>query len=243
VHYWITVNEPGIFSFNAYFKKRWPPQGNGYLLSFRAQRHIIAAHKRAAAAIKKMDPRALVGVAENVADFESAGGLVNGFVRFGAEYLWSSYFLNHVHRTLDFLGVNYYFHNRFDGGWNKNANAVISDFGWEVYPQGLYNVLMRLSRYKLPVIITENGVADARDAIRGKFIEEHLVWMKKAMEDGADVRGYLHWSLLDNFEWDSGFWPRFGLVEVDYKTMERRIRPSALRYKTIIEEWDATIGK
>jgi beta-glucosidase/6-phospho-beta-glucosidase/beta-galactosidase len=60
------------------------------------------------------------------------------------------------------------------------------------------------------------------------------VW--KAIQDGVDVRGYLHWSLLDNFEWDKGFWPRFGLVKIDYKTKERTVRKSAMLYKEIIEQ-------
>jgi beta-glucosidase/6-phospho-beta-glucosidase/beta-galactosidase len=63
--------------------------------------------------------------------------------------------------------------------------------------------------------------------------------VKRAINEGADIRGYFHWSLLDNFEWDSGFWPRFGLVEVDYRTLERKIRPSAWAYKKIIETWQA----
>ena len=58
----------------------------------------------------------------------------------------------------------------------------------------------------------------------------------KAINEGVNVRGYLHWSLMDNFEWDKGFWPRFGLVEVNYKSLERKIRPSALEYKKIIED-------
>lgn len=80
-------------------------------------------------------------------------------------------------------------------------------------------------------------MADAKDEKREWFIAEHLTWVRKAIDAGADVRGYFHWSLLDNFEWDKGFWPRFGLVEIDYHTFERKIRPSALAYKKIIENW------
>jgi beta-glucosidase len=94
-----------------------------------------------------------------------------------------------------------------------------------------------LKKYKLPIYITENGLPDIRDEKRAQFIGDHLLFIKKAMNEGVDVRGYLYWSLLDNFEWDSGFWPRFGLVEVDYRTLERKIRPSALVYKKIIETW------
>jgi beta-glucosidase len=92
-----------------------------------------------------------------------------------------------------------------------------------------------LRRYERPIFITENGLADARDANRAWFIAVTLQNVARAIQKGADVRGYFHWSLLDNFEWDKGFWPRFGLMEVDYKTLERKIRSSAWEYKKIIE--------
>lgn len=101
--------------------------------------------------------------------------------------------------------------------------------------QGIYQILKNLKKYNLPVYITENGVADSSDKDRGLFIADHLSWMRKAIREGADVRGYFHWSLLDNFEWDKGFWPRFGLVEVDRKTLQRNVLLSALIYKKIIE--------
>ena len=95
----------------------------------------------------------------------------------------------------------------------------------------------------MPIYILENGLADADDSMRAKFIKDHLHWIHKAIQEGVDVRGYFYWSLLDNFEWDKGFWPRFGLVEVDYSaqggsasggnTMERRIRKSAWEYAKI----------
>src|SRR5438309_1349262 len=83
-----------------------------------------------------------------------------------------------------------------------------------------------LKKYNKPIFITENGLADARDSQRAWAITQHTKWIGEAIKEGIDVRGYFHWSLLDNFEWSDGFWPRFGLVEVDYKTMERKIRPS-----------------
>mgnify|MGYP001603657073 FL=1 len=108
-------------------------------------------------------------------------------------------------------------------------------------------ILINLTKYKKQIFITEIGLADAKDNKRADFIREHLKWIKKAMgtngskgkergSNGANVRGYFHWSLLDNFEWDKGFWPRFGLVEVDYNTMQRKIRSSAYQYKKSINE-------
>ena len=82
----------------------------------------------------------------------------------------------------------------------------------------------------------ENGIADADDKLRVDFIRDHLYYVHQAMAEGVDVRGYFYWSLFDNFEWDKGFWLRFGLVEVDYKTMERKIRQSAWEYAKITKE-------
>ena len=85
----------------------------------------------------------------------------------------------------------------------------------------------------MPIIVSENGLADASDSQRARFLLDHLAWLHRAIEEGADVRGYLHWSMLDNFEWAAGFGPRFGLAEVDYTTFERTLRPSAATYGTI----------
>jgi len=88
----------------------------------------------------------------------------------------------------------------------------------------------------VPVYVTENGIADAQDAKRGPFIVRHLSELARALADGTDVRGYFHWSLMDNFEWADGYSPRFGLVEVDYRTQERRVRESARTYARIARE-------
>ena len=105
--------------------------------------------------------------------------------------------------------------------------------GWEIYPKGIYHRLIELKKFKKPIYVTENGIADSKDELRDKFIKEHIRWVWQAIHDGADVRGYMYWSLLDNFEWAKGFKPRFGLVEVDFETFARKIRPSALEYAKI----------
>jgi beta-glucosidase len=88
----------------------------------------------------------------------------------------------------------------------------------------------------VPLLVTENGLADATDAQRPRFLLDHLAWTHRAIADGADVRGYLHWSLIDNFEWAFGFGPRFGLAEMDYATFARTPRPSAHLYARIARE-------
>jgi len=104
---------------------------------------------------------------------------------------------------------------------------------WEIYPEGIYHVLKDLGKFKKPIFITENGIADGKDELREKFIKEHLRWVWQAIHDGVDVRGYMYWSLLDNFEWAEGYRPKFGLVDVNLETFERKIRPSALEYAKI----------
>ena len=97
----------------------------------------------------------------------------------------------------------------------------LTDMGWEIYPEGIYYVLKYLQKFNKPIIVLENGLADAEDKYRADFIKDHLYYIHKAIQEGVDVRGYFYWSLLDNFEWAHGFWPKFGLAKVNRKTMKR----------------------
>jgi beta-glucosidase len=108
-----------------------------------------------------------------------------------------------------------------------------TDFGWDIFPAGLATVLDEVKPYALPVVITENGIADANDVNRPRFLAEHLFELGLAPRRGIDVRGYFHWALYDNFEWASGFCPRFGLYSIDPASQARKARPSAELYKTI----------
>ncbi len=145
-------------------------------------------------------------------------------------------------KTHDVLGVNYYFHRRLDATgrrWPRfqdpqETNRPTSDLGWELFPEGLGRIVRSLKKHKKPILITEHGLADADDSRRPQFIQDSLSHLSSAIADGAPVIGYLHWSLLDNFEWADGFTPRFGLVEVDYVTQARTPRASAWLYKEII---------
>jgi beta-glucosidase len=136
----------------------------------------------------------------------------------------------------DFLGVNYYTRWMVDmlGGAPRVARpgATVSDLGWEFYPEGLERALLGCAAFGLPLYVTENGIADGSDRLRPAFIRESLAALDRARGRGADVRGYLHWSLLDNFEWDDGYRGRFGLWAVDFDKADRpRIpRPSSQVY-------------
>ncbi len=235
IKYWMIINEPEIYSLNAYFRGRWVPQRRGIFSFYWTIRKLIKAHKLAYKAIKKIDTSSVVGSVCNLSDFKSSEGVINVLLRVFFERFWNHYFLRNVKNYLDCIGLNFYFHNRIDYGLNKNTNEVISDVGWDLHPEDIEDVLKDLKQYHKPIFITESGLADKKDEDRAWFIKETVEAISRALSANVDVRGYFHWSLLDNFEWDKGFWPRFGLVEIDYKTMERKIRKSAWEYKKIIE--------
>ena len=149
--------------------------------------------------------------------------------------------------SLDYLGVNFYGRqfirlNFWPGRLPTDGCSLAhhtreapeqTDMGWEVYPAAFTETLLRAGRLGLPILVTENGAWLSDDARRWRYIAGYLAAMHRAMEQGAKVFGYLYWSLLDNFEWARGFGPRFGLVETDYTTQERRVRESGRRYAEV----------
>ncbi|MGH7860052.1 MAG: family 1 glycosylhydrolase, partial [Candidatus Binatia bacterium] len=108
------------------------------------------------------------------------------------------------------------------------------EMGWEVYPEGLTRNLERLAKLGRPVFVTENGMATLDDEARSRHLLAHLEAVWKAIQAGADVRGYMYWSLMDNFEWAEGYDRHFGLIAVDRRTLERTPRPTAYLYREII---------
>ncbi|MBC7131109.1 glycoside hydrolase family 1 protein [Candidatus Bathyarchaeota archaeon] len=111
-----------------------------------------------------------------------------------------------------------------------------SDMGWEIYPEGLQQALKSMTAYDKPLYVTENGVADAEDRVRPKFIETHLQVLGRVVdEDKLPVKGYFHWALTDNYEWAHGFRMKFGLYAVDLESKTRKKRKSADVYKRIVE--------
>jgi beta-glucosidase/6-phospho-beta-glucosidase/beta-galactosidase len=159
----------------------------------------------------------------------------------------------------DFIGLNYYFRSRVTGlpapasttvplfdflPGNTYAHpqspaappcpTTCTEFGWEVYPRGMRRALRTAGSYGLPVYVTENGLADADDDMRRGYLLSHLRAVRGAMRDGlARVRGYFAWSLMDNFEWAAGYYPRFGFFSYDPDTLARRQRPSARLFRRI----------
>jgi len=155
--------------------------------------------------------------------------------------------------SLDFVGINVYTRDIFaadEGEPNFGMRRVPppddaekTDFGWEVFPESIYHVIMRIWKdYRLPVYVTENGCAyndgpvdgAVNDDRRISFLERYVAQVARAIADGADVRGYYHWTLTDNFEWFEGFSKRFGLVWTDFETQQRIIKKSGCWYRDVI---------
>lgn len=157
---------------------------------------------------------------------------------------------------IDFLGVNYYSRTVVKESGNyrslgyepvKPEKSRYTDMGWEIYPQGLYDVLKRLKKeYGNPVVyITENGASfndrmtvkgEVKDEERVDYLRQHLIEVNRAIISGVKVCGYFVWSLMDNFEWSFGYSERFGIVHVNYETMERTWKRSAYWYRDVIRE-------
>jgi beta-glucosidase len=243
VEAWITVNEPMAVAVFGYQVGRWPPGRRSFLAALRVTRNLMRAHQCAYDAVKSVDPDAPVGVAVNATAVElsSVPAFWERLLVTPFDWVSNWWYLDRVREKLDFIGLQYYSRATLrtlafgdptagPGG----PDLPVSDMGWAIYPQGLRrHVHTTWRRYGLPIYVTENGLADREDVYRKSFIHDHLQALHAAMEDGADVRGYFHWSLIDNFEWRDGFDPRFGLVAIDYATQERRVRESARYYATV----------
>lgn len=233
---WITFNEPTGPIIAGYIAGILPPQRKNSLLALRAYKVLAAAHRKSYKVIHELSPNAQVGFAASLPYLEpySRSPLDKIACNF-ADYWFNRHFLKLTKGANDYLTIQYYDHIKikFPASGKSEAEKV-SDMGSKLHQKGLYYWLMRLKKYNLPIYITENGIADAKDKYRAEFIKDAVHYMKKALEADVDLRGYFYWSLTDNFEWNKGFWPRFGLVEIDYKTKERKIRKSAEIYRDII---------
>jgi beta-glucosidase len=147
--------------------------------------------------------------------------------------------------ALDYLGFNYYSRDLISVDIFSKNKFIVSvppaaektDMGWEIYPQGLVTVLKQIRDRglgKYPLVMTENGIADQKDEKRSQYLYDHvLTFLHISQQLGLKPMGYLHWSLTDNFEWIDGYYPRFGLFEVDYKTQIRKPRKSAYYFREL----------
>lgn len=244
VQYFVTFNEPESYMISRYLDSpiwpAWPNQERSLRRYHLARRNFIRAHKLAYTAIKRHLPNAQVGFSHGVVWFEGSG--LSGLCARLLDHYSGTGLYRKLHGAQDFLGLQYYMRNIIRISWSNPfswpkmpTSDEPSDFGWEVYPEGLSHILRKLKAYQLPIYITENGIADSHDTMRGDFIARHIEVVDEARKNGIDVRGYFYWSLLDNYEWSTGHWPQFGLVAYDPVSKARKIRQSAWTYKSIIQ--------
>lgn len=233
VHYIITLNEPNVYMGLSYGDGLWPPQEKNQLKAIWVYWNLVRAHKHAWRILKAKKPTLQIGVAQQLANIQAMrpGHWLDESVVKVMRYFWNWWWLNRIRRYQDFVGFNYYFTDYYRGFKKKNPKSPVNDLGWYMYPQGILPLMQRIAAHypDKPIIITENGLADANDEFRQWWLSETMKALDTAKTQDIPIIGYLHWSLLDNFEWAYGWWPEFGLVAVDRENgMKRTVRPSAI---------------
>ena len=239
IRYIITINEPEVYAHESYLRQEWPPGKSSKWLAYRVMQNQLACHRAMARSLKQVNPRYKVGIAKNTVHFYP--GDDSWLSRASAnsmQYFQDTFWVKKVVRSCDFLGLNYYQSQRVLGYRTHNSEAAdYSDVDWMLAPGDIEYVLERWAqKFKKPILITENGLADGADVHRKDFIQQTIIAMERALKAGVPLLGYIHWSLTDNFEWAYGKWPRFGLAAVHYGTGERTLRPSAQWFGRVIKK-------
>ena len=226
---WNTFNEPMVYISNGWIMGNFPPFKKGKIfLARRVLKNMSAAHKEAYDIIKSRFPETPIGISKNTVKF--VGEVFPGHILAKIfDYWFMTYGGDHFKRV-DFQGMSYYARMPFRPMPVTEIDnpGVLSKLGrrhddmWEYKPEEFYHIIHRFwKRYKKPIIITESGVCTNDPKFRIESIKEYLFWINRAMQDGVDIRGYFHWSTFDNHEWNLGTAYRFGLVRVNFETMER----------------------
>ena len=263
VSLWVTINEPNVYATIGYVLGNWYPGRKSLASAMRVMVNQVRAHAAAYKAIHGLQPSARVGMAHNIRPMLPArdwspldrlvtwvqSGAFNEFfpraLRSGKlRFLTMRKNLAEARGTQDFLGINYYTRefvafNLFGPGelfgrrFYRSA-AELSSTGFIANePRGLFAAVKWGLQFGIPIIITENGVDDPGDNLRRRYIVQHLHQLWRAVNFNFPVKGYFHWTLVDNFEWERGWTQRFGLWELDVETQARRKRPSADLYAEI----------
>jgi len=246
VRWWTILNEPNVYAHFSYDWGLWPPQVTSAEACARVTEQQLAAHDAVYQQLRAGDPAARLGIAQscgwNQADDPAEKERMDR---------WHTEFLDLVRGQLDFIGINVYHHNAVRqgqhlDGWNGadpcTDHPVLSDFNWGMCPRSLAAVAAELhQRYQLPILVTEHGhaVRELEDRRRCWFLWQSLAELQRVIAEGVPVLGYLHWSLLDNFEWADGYDPCFGLWAVERDAarptfLERTPRRSAFLLRDII---------
>lgn len=263
VNLWITINEPNVLLASGYFMGVFPPGKQDLGLAMKVAENLAKAHAMAYHSIHRLQVQARVGIALNYRSFVPSrswsppdrwaaamqGALFNEMfpVAFQTGRLRLPVWYKSIPQakgTQDFLGINYYSRDQISFNILKPGelfakrfylpDAELSPTGFiSNVPEGMYEAIKWGSKFKIPMIITENGVEDAEDKLRPRYLIQHLYQVWRAINFNLPVKGYFHWSLVDNFEWERGWTQRFGLWELDIETQARHKRPSVDLYSEI----------
>ena len=241
VRIYVPQNEPNGALQLGWIGAHWPPGLLAHPGSYKKAMRVSADMFRDAASIVRNErPDALIMGIYSLPEwkkskyFDPTRSVYNLMMHQNYDHL------DMVADTCDLIGVNYYYSQqasalRFIFRPSGERNSGYTQLGWEISPTGLYHVLKDVTdRYHKPIVISENGIGtqSAQKSIR--YFREHIAQMRRAMNDGVDVRGYFPWTLVDNYEWTEGWTPKFGLFAFDQKTHERIPTPSAEWYRNFI---------
>lgn len=227
-----TINEPMIFTGWGYVRGFWPPFfKKSFLKYFRVLSNLVRGHNSTYTHIKKLFPQKQIGIVKHTIAYGTNGNPLNTVRAWFYNFGWTHLFMRKVYKNTDWIGLNYY-NRRIFGDTRELAKT---DMGWNNDPEGIYDALCLLWKYKKPIFVAEAGCADAEDRFRADYIRGTVRGIEQALESGIDVRGFCYWSLLDNYELAEGFSKKFGLVEVNLDTQERTVRPSAFVYRDLIK--------
>jgi beta-glucosidase len=228
MRYAFTFNEPNMVATHGYLSGGFPPGRRDPALRRAVNDIFVDAHHKARAAIKAAAPNVPVGLTLAMQDNQAieGGEQYRDRVRRNLEDVYLE-----AARGDDFIGVQTYTRARFgpEGNVRPEAGVPLTQMGYEVWPEALEACIRRATEVTdgVPVIVTENGIGTADDAQRIDYVTRALAGVQTCLRDGIDVRGYVYWSLLDNFEWALGYMPTFGLVAVDRHSFARQPKPSA----------------
>ncbi|MBC7321012.1 beta-glucosidase [bacterium] len=284
IPFWITLNEPAVFTYLGYGIGVHAPGKKDSGLATKATYSALLAHGLAVEAYRSLGVKGQIGITLNLTPMHSASNKEEDILSARRmDLMWNRWFLDPIFKgsfpqefiellakngisfevdsehmkkislKIDFLGVNYYTRNivMYDPKVPLiNARSIEpttnkTEMGWEIYPEGLYELLTSIKRDygNIPLYITENGSAFKDELIdekvddpeREDYLKRHFYQAYRAIKDGIDLKGYFVWSLMDNFEWAYGYTKRFGIVYVDYPTQKRIIKRSGYYYRKVIE--------
>jgi beta-glucosidase len=245
IDYACTINEPQILPLFGYLTAQFPPAVSDVALAGQVNTILIEAHRRAVVALRAGRGQPQIGTCLQLVPMEPLD-TNNQRDNDVAAFLNTLMIDDHINDLRaggdvgDWVGLQYYTRVRIDTTTPTliappPPASETTEMGWEVYPPGFGAMLRRLATAGLPIVVTENGIATTDDDQRIRFLASHLRELKAGMDEGINVRGYLHWSAFDNFEWNHGFRPTFGLVGIDRGDGLRRVpRPSAYAYERVI---------